>query len=252
MKTEPSTAAGHPKDEDSSNPLPATGSYGNRHGVPVANSRFNAGSSRAFYEGLTGASAGRSTVLVSLTGFINEVVTVPQLLASIDRKQIDLKIDSFVSWETARLIFNRYISTFVPTCPMVVFPLGTTAEVARQTKPLLFLSILSVASAPYCPLSKQKELTDEVRRSLADCTVHQGEKSIELIQALQVSSLWYRAPDNYVQGNLFQLVQMATSLAMDLGLDNSRTLEESGRELGDWGMAEANRAWLGCFFLSAR
>lgn len=179
-------------------------------------------------------------------------VTVPQLSACVDRKQIDLKIDSLLSWDTAKLVFNRYVNTFVPTCPMVVFPPGTTAEATRKTKPLLFLFILSVASSPYCTVSKQKQLTDEARRFLAESTIHQGEKSLELVQALQVSSLWYRAPDHYNQGNLYQLVQMATSLAMGLRVDKSHMLKACGRELGDWGRAEAHRAWLGCFFVSAR
>ncbi|PKY00105.1 hypothetical protein P168DRAFT_276538 [Aspergillus campestris IBT 28561] len=120
---------------------------------------------------------------------------------------------------TAEQVFDQYISNFAPKCPIVVFPPGATAAIVRENKPLLFLSILSIASAGYCTVAKQRELTIEVKNQLADRAIVQGEKSLELVQAFQVTSLWYRAPDEYRQMNLSQLVQITTTMAIDLGLD---------------------------------
>lgn len=135
---------------------------------------------------------------------------------------------------------------------MVVFPPGTTATLLRETKPLLFLSILSVAAAGCCTIEKQKILAAEFRGYLAESVIVRGEKSLELVQALQVASLWYRATGHYTQMNLNQLAHMATTMAMDLGLDKIEVLEPVGKFQDNWIRVEAQRAWLGCFLLSAR
>jgi hypothetical protein len=164
-------------------------------------------------------------------------------------KQLDNKIDSILRPEIAEQVFFQYVTNFAPKCPIVVFPSGTTPVHVRNTKPLLFLSILSVACAGYCALAKQRELALEVRGFLADTAIVRGEKSLELVQALRVLSFWYRAPDNYTQMVQNQLASISTTMAMDLGLDN---LKLATRAQDNWSRVEAQRAWLGCFLLSAR
>jgi len=164
-------------------------------------------------------------------------------------KQLDNKIDSILTPETAEQVFLQYVTKFAPKCPIVVFPPGTTPVHVRNAKPLLFISILSVACAGYCPFAKQRELALEVRGCLADTAIVRGEKSLELVQALQVVSFWYRAPDTYTQMIQNQLASISTTMAMDLGLDN---LELASRAQDKWSRVEAQRAWLSCFLLSAR
>ncbi|GAB1195625.1 hypothetical protein APSETT444_004887 [Aspergillus pseudonomiae] len=143
-------------------------------------------------------------------------------------------------------------NSFAPKCPVVVFPTGTTAALVRETKPLLFLSIISIASAGYCTVAQQRDLAVKARLYLADRAIVCGEKSIELVQALQVASFWYRAPDDYKQMNLNQLASIATTMAIDLGLDNIDVSKPAGTAKEMWDRAEAQRAWLGCLLLSAR
>ncbi|GAB1206114.1 hypothetical protein APSETT445_004795 [Aspergillus pseudonomiae] len=142
-------------------------------------------------------------------------------------------------------IFHRYVDSFAPKCPVVVFPTGTTAALVRETKPLLFLSIISIASAGYCTVAQQRDLAVKARLYLADRAIVCGEKSIELVQALQVASFWYRAPDDYKQMNLNQLASIATTMAIDLGLDNIDVSKPAGTAKEMWDRAEAQRAWLG-------
>lgn len=149
-------------------------------------------------------------------------------------------------------MFHRYLDDFAPKCPIVVFPSGTTAALVRETKPLLFLSILSIASAGYCTVAEQRDLAIEVRVYLADRAIAQGEKSIELVQAFQVASFWYRAPDDYQRMNLNQLASITTTMAIDLGLDKIEVSKPGDRARDPWDRVEAERAWLGCFLLSAR
>lgn len=122
----------------------------------------------------------------------------------------------------------------------------------RENKPVLFLSILGIASVGFCSAAEQRQLAVDVRGYLADRAIVRGEKSLELVQALQVTSLWYRAPDDYRQMNLNQLAHIATTMAIDLGLDRVNMLEPAVTARDKWDRAEAQRAWLGCFLLSAR
>lgn len=133
-----------------------------------------------------------------------------------------------------------------------MFPPGATAAIVRENKPLLFLSILSIASAGYCTVAKQRELAIEVKNQLADRAIVRGEKSLELVQAFQVTSLWYRAPDEYRQMNLSQLVHITTTMAIDLGLDKIDVSKPAATAQESRGRVELQRAWLGCFLLSAR
>ena len=163
-----------------------------------------------------------------------------------------MKIDFILGLERAEPVFHHYISNFAPKCPMVVFPPGTTVTLLKETKPLLFLSILSVAAAGYCTIDEQKALAADFRSYLAESVIVRGEKSLELVQALQVASLWYRSTDHYTQMNLNQLAHMATTMAIDLGLDKLEALQPVGKSEENLTRLEAQRAWLGCFLLSAR
>lgn len=87
---------------------------------------------------------------------------------------------------------------------------------------------------------------------LTEVAIIEGEKSLELVQALLVVSFWYRAPENYARTNQNQLASVALSIAIDIGLD--RIAEPRAPEIIDdkWNRAEAQRTWLGCFLLCAR
>ncbi|KAJ5158647.1 uncharacterized protein N7500_008298 [Penicillium coprophilum] len=155
------------------------------------------------------------------------------------------------SSKIAEQIFHRYLDIFAPKYPIVVFPTGTTAELVQETKPLLFLSIMSIACAGYCTITQQRDLANKVRLYLAERAVVRGEKSIELVQALQIVSFWYRAPDDYKQMNLNQLASIATTMAIDLGLDRIELSKPTSSDNEMWDRAEEQRAWLGCLLLSA-
>ncbi|PLB54778.1 hypothetical protein P170DRAFT_341794, partial [Aspergillus steynii IBT 23096] len=116
-------------------------------------------------------------------------------------------------------IFHQYVHKLAPVCPVVVFPPGTTSDCVRKTKPLLFIAILSVAPAGLCTQDQHRQLALEVRNFLAETAIFEGEKSLQLIQALLVVTFWYRAPENFARTNQNQLASVALSIAIDLGLD---------------------------------
>ncbi|KAE8444603.1 hypothetical protein EG329_014434 [Mollisiaceae sp. DMI_Dod_QoI] len=162
--------------------------------------------------------------------------------------------------EMASKMFECYVEKMVPHMPAVVFPAGTTAADIRKTQPTLFLAILSAASGSNYP-DLQRILTKEVMSIYAERVICNGEKTLELIQALHVSTLWYWPPEHFEELKFYQLIHIAAVMAIDIGM-GKKNKSQKAKAAGLWRdhpwrrtpypdpeNIEARRAWLACYFL---
>lgn len=177
------------------------------------------------------------------------------------------RINSLISPDMASTIFNRYTTKLAPHLPAVVFPPGTTAEQVFKEKPILYVCILSSASHGTLHPDISRQITREAVGAIADCVVRNGAKSLELIQAMQVTALWYKPPERAEQTNFYQIIHMAAVMALDIGLGKRFNPAKAKRGFGgpnakyapgpgkvlpqDSDTLEARRAWLGCYYLCA-
>ncbi|KAL8949242.1 MAG: hypothetical protein Q9222_004631 [Ikaeria aurantiellina] len=171
----------------------------------------------------------------------------------VDRKILDATL--------ASELFEHYNKKMAPHMPLVIFPPDTPSGAIRKRRPILFLAILSVASGQE-HLDLQRILAKEIMRTFADRIVFRGERSLELIQALQVLVLWYWPEENR-DAQTYQLIHMAAVMAIDLGLGRRvRGSREPFHAI--WkdhprikpftqtsDALESRRAWLGCYLLCA-
>ena len=178
------------------------------------------------------------------------------------------RINSLISPDMAATIFNRYTTKLAPHLPAVVFPPDTTAEQVFKERPILYVCILSAASHGMLHPDIAKQITREAVGAIADCVVRNGAKSLELIQAMQVTALWYKPPEKAEQTNFYQIIHMAAVMALDIGLGKRFNPAKAKRGFGgpnakyapgpgkmlpqDSDTLEARRAWLGCYYLCAR
>lgn len=173
----------------------------------------------------------------------------------IDRRIIDA--------DTASRIFNRFVTEMTVQMPIVVFPPGTSAFDIRRRKPVLFLSILSVASSTIRP-DLQTAFVDETNRLLAEKIMIRGEKSLELIQSILVSTFWYQPPEQYEELKFYQYIHIAATMGIDIGM-GKKTKQTEKKFMGLWkenamkkasapnpDALETRRTWLGCYFLCAK
>jgi len=128
--------------------------------------------------------------------------------------------------EMAREIFDHYIENLVPHFPAVVFPPGTTADEVRKEKPTLFLAILASASRMSHP-DLHHALHKEISRTLAEKIMINGEKGLELVQALLVTSVWYYPPEHVYELKFYMLTHQAASMALEIGLGRRAVLPKS-------------------------
>ena len=167
-----------------------------------------------------------------------------------------------VSLEAASQAFDYYVTEMTPQLPIVAFPPGTQIHDIRRSKPVLFHTILAVAIGPIQP-DIQVSLFDEFWKILAERMVVKGDKSLELVQAMVLTSTWYLPPDRYEELKFYQLINMAITLAIDIGMSRrTKTARKPFNIMRDWvgkkafsldlDSPETRRTWLGCYYLSVQ
>jgi hypothetical protein len=177
-----------------------------------------------------------------------------------DYSHIGPLIDSLLTADIAERVFLRYVNDIFPHFPAVPFPSGTTAMELREKKPLLFLSVLAASShgsaEQLVSQDVQRELTKLLKDQLADIIWRNGEKSLEIVQALQISVLWYRPPLHFEQHNFYMMVNCAAVMALDLGLGRKATPNVMKLSIGPFRRyhpnssgIEARRTFLVCYYL---
>ncbi|CAK4031242.1 hypothetical protein AC578_442 [Lecanosticta acicola] len=122
-----------------------------------------------------------------------------------------------LSMATARQLFEMYRTQLFAHYPMVAIPDSVTADDMRRTKPALFLAIIAAAAG-----KENSELSaaldQEVLQAYATRSLVQSEKSLELVQALLVSAVWYHPPIKFGQLKYYEYIHMAATMAMDIGI----------------------------------
>ena len=147
----------------------------------------------------------------------------------VDRPLTDSKdvVDSgMISMATARGLVDTYRNHLYQHYPIVPLPDSTSADELRQTKPTLFLAIIAAAAA-----SVDHELSamldQEVLHTYATKTLVHSEKSLELVQALLISAVWYHPPNKFGQLKYYEYIHMATTMALDIGINTRPTAHRS-------------------------
>jgi Fungal Zn(2)-Cys(6) binuclear cluster domain len=174
-----------------------------------------------------------------------------------DKPYIDVIDRHIVDAQTAYRMFERY-NTEMQSLPLVVFGPGTKAEDIRRAKPVLFLAILSAASNTIRP-DLQATFLGEIMRLLADRIICRGEKTLEIVQTLQVVTAFYQPPDRYEELNFNQLIHIAVVMGIDIGMGKrgrAGQVAQWREYIGKTGhidadAAETRRAWLGLYFMCA-
>jgi len=162
-----------------------------------------------------------------------------------------------VSREAAYRLFQSYNDNLVQHYPCVVFSADFTAEDCRRTKPILFLAVIAAAAGQINP-SLYSILNAEVLTAYAYRTVICHEKSLELVQALIVTAVWYYPPGKFAQLKFYEYIHMAATMAVDLGMGKNPKSSRSRRGGGggtspetlDDEEMEKRRIFLVCYMIT--
>lgn len=151
-----------------------------------------------------------------------------------------------MSVETASQLVEQYKAEMYPHYPLVYIPPACTAEILRRTRPILFLAVLAGAAGKEYPEIAAK-LDQVVLEEYANRAVLRSEKSLELVQALIVSSSWYQPPGRLNQFKYSEFAHMAGVMATDIGIA-SRPLQVCRSHAEDTASIESRRTYLAVLF----
>lgn len=109
-----------------------------------------------------------------------------------------------VSMEVARRLVEHYKMNLYAQYPQVYIPDACTADDLRATKPTLFLAVIAAAAENEHPELAQV-LDTEVLQEYATRSVVNSEKSVELVQSLLISAVWYVPPNKFGQLKYYEV-----------------------------------------------
>lgn len=182
-----------------------------------------------------------------------------------------------ITLEQAQEVFDRYMNVIAPHFPAMYFPPGTSAAVMRKQRPILFLAILAAGAGNQEP-RLNLILNQEILQVYANKVAIHGEKSLELVMSILISTLWYYPPDKFEELKFHQYIHMAATMALDIGLGkrprvsqeteqtsrtalipelkdsdiSQRTVSFSSRSYPDSGAIESRRTLLACYLSCSR
>jgi len=173
--------------------------------------------------------------------------------------EIDVIDKGILTMEQATFLFQTYNEHLVYHYPSTIFPSSVTASVLRRTKPTLFLAVIAAASGKFSP-TLYSILHTEVLNLYVRQTITNSVKSLELVQAMLITSSWYNPPDKYTHLKFYEYVHMAVTMAVDLGLGSNPKSSRSRRAEGGGTITsslteqdlENRRTFLICYIISAR
>lgn len=145
------------------------------------------------------------------------------LLGIVERDIIDRDV---ITEDMARELMSIWRNELTGACPGITIPKHWTVFDLRTNKPALFHAVMAAAAH-----SKGSALSDKLHEETvylyARSAFIRGEKSVQAIQALLVTVAYYSPSKTPGQLQIYQWVNMAASMALELGLASKpRTHEQ--------------------------
>jgi hypothetical protein len=200
-----------------------------------------------------------SSVSASQPGTSHDFASLPSNDPSPSSKTSDVIDRGVLSMDVANELVASYLINLVQFFPVVALPEGTTTFELRNAKPVLFLAIIAATSLGVDPDLSQK-LNEELIQVYADEIFVKAQKSLEMIQSLLVTVLYYCPKDSAANLQFYQYTHMAATMALDLGIGSKPRMHEStpGRQSGpkqdnfyDSRLLENCRTILACYVMAA-
>lgn len=141
----------------------------------------------------------------------------------------DIVDQGLIDMFTAALLFDHWNTHMRPIMPVVQFSAGEDVYTIRAKKPILFLTIIMIASTAIKP-SRVPSLLARLNNILAQDVFIQGVKSLDLLQSLVLFSQYYIQPPQIGTFALPQHMYCAVVMSHDLGLGTIPKLKEKENE----------------------
>ncbi|KAF8582334.1 hypothetical protein K439DRAFT_1413481 [Ramaria rubella] len=167
-------------------------------------------------------------------------------------RQVQPEMLTFVSTEEVVELFDIYFESMNPQCNLLERDFHTPSLVCSRS-PFLLTTICAIASKFYSQKPDLHPRLNNLAKSLAFRVPERGYKSVEIVQAYLLLTLWGCGPvERYEQDKTWLLLGMAIRMGTDLNLHRktatvSQPTEEDRARIKE--VLNRERTWLICFAL---
>ncbi|KAL1743695.1 fungal-specific transcription factor domain-containing protein [Schizophyllum fasciatum] len=167
-------------------------------------------------------------------------------------RQVQPEMLSFVRTEEVVALFKIFFER-MNMCAHVLDPEFHTPSLVCSRSPFLLTAICAVASKYYDANPELHPRLSELSQKLAFSVPAKGYKSVEIVQAYLLLSLWGSgAVERYEQDKTWLLLGMAIRMATDLNLHRKTAVNSEETQEGrarDYEVHNRERTWIMCFVL---
>lgn len=165
--------------------------------------------------------------------------------------QLDIVDRGLLTMSEAARLLEMYREEFAPHFPLTLIPQEQTAADLRRDQPLLFLAVMATASSKGRP-ELYTTLSTEVIQDYVSKVLINGQKSLEIVKAINITCAWYHPTDRWSTLKFYEYSHLASTVAMDIGLgerDSSMVpRDEADMNMGPERLSrERKRTLLGCY-----
>jgi len=167
-------------------------------------------------------------------------------------RQVQPEMLTFVSTDHVVALFNIYFDHINMHCRLLDRKFHTPSLVCSRS-PFLLTTICSIASKFYTAKPELHSRLTELAKKLAFSVPAQGYKSVEIVQAYLLLSLWgCGTAERYEQDKTWLLLGMAIRMAIDLNLHRKTAVHSQDTQEGkarDLEVHNRERTWILCYCL---
>ncbi|KAF9442203.1 hypothetical protein P691DRAFT_779516 [Macrolepiota fuliginosa MF-IS2] len=218
----------------------------------LANRRAQVSNNSTIAPKIASAQDGQTLGVASDNYFKPGPMTILPLRRLYIERQIQPEMLSFVSTDEVVELFNLYFDHINMHCSLLDRNFHTPSLVCSRS-PFLLTTICSIASKFYTPNPDLHPRLTELAKKLAFNVPAKGYKSVEIVQAYLLLSLWgCGAVERYEQDKTWLLLGMAIRMATDLNLHRKTAVTSPDTAEGkarDIEVHNRERTWILCFCL---
>ncbi|CZT17191.1 uncharacterized protein RCC_03023 [Ramularia collo-cygni] len=126
-------------------------------------------------------------------------------------------LDQTVDYATQEQLLNRYLNKQLPVFPLVPINGDCSLDVLRNERPVLMYAVIYAAGPGILSEDQQESVSKILLNNLTNVPFSPGPQTLDIIQAIQITCLYYRSPRHYVQLSVFGLIEVGLKMVTKLG-----------------------------------
>lgn len=129
------------------------------------------------------------------------------------------QLDRLIALPLQRKLHQKYVIEMSSRFDLLPLPNPYDFDTFSLQKPLLLMAVMYAAADGILHFDQREQLGKILLGLIVPFAGSNTMKSLELVQALLITSLWYRLPTYHTKVTPRELIQLAVNVAVNIGID---------------------------------